>query len=72
MFNVITNGFGAMYSYAARVAPQDRWAIAAYVRVLQFSQQAPVNDLPESDRRELAAATTRPSSNPSTNPGGPR
>ena len=38
-FNVITNGFGAMYSYNDRVLPEDRWRIAAYVRVLQLSQQ---------------------------------
>ena len=34
-FDVMTNGYGAMYSYASRVPPQDRWAIAAYIRVLQ-------------------------------------
>jgi mono/diheme cytochrome c family protein len=49
----ITNGYGAMYSYAARVAPADRWAIAAYVRVLQGSQMANVNQLPEEDRKEV-------------------
>jgi mono/diheme cytochrome c family protein len=38
-FNVITNGFGAMYSYNDRIVPEDRWRIAAYVRVLQLSQQ---------------------------------
>lgn len=35
VYGAITNGFGAMYSYADRVAPQDRWAIAAYVKLLQ-------------------------------------
>lgn len=40
-YEVMTKGFGAMYSYASRVEPQDRWAIAAYIRVLQFSQNAP-------------------------------
>jgi mono/diheme cytochrome c family protein len=49
----ITNGYGAMYSYAARVAPADRWAIAAYVRVLQGSQMANVSELPEEDRKEV-------------------
>ena len=34
-FDVITNGFGAMYDYSDRIAPNDRWAIIAYVRVLQ-------------------------------------
>jgi mono/diheme cytochrome c family protein len=46
-FDVITNGYGAMYSYAARVEPRDRWAIVAYIRALQQSQHADVADLPE-------------------------
>lgn len=37
-FDTITNGYGAMYSYADRVAPSDRWAIIAYIRALQLSQ----------------------------------
>ncbi|HVP64647.1 MAG TPA: cytochrome c [candidate division Zixibacteria bacterium] len=45
-FDVITNGFGAMPDYAAQVNPHDRWAIAAYIRVLQFSQNAPASMLP--------------------------
>lgn len=40
-FDVMTNGYGAMYSYASRVAPDDRWRIAAYIRALQLSQNAP-------------------------------
>lgn len=40
-FDVMTNGYGAMYSYASRVAVDDRWRIAAYIRVLQTSQNAP-------------------------------
>jgi len=43
-YDVITNGYGAMYSYASRVEPQDRWAIVAYIRALQFSQNAKVAD----------------------------
>lgn len=39
--NVITHGHGVMYSYADRVAPKDRWAIAAYVKALQLSRDAP-------------------------------
>ena len=39
-FDVMTNGFGAMPSYASRVEPDDRWRIAAYIRVLQFSENA--------------------------------
>jgi mono/diheme cytochrome c family protein len=38
-YNVITNGWGAMYSYNDRVFPEDRWRIAAYIRVLQLSQE---------------------------------
>jgi mono/diheme cytochrome c family protein len=37
-YDVITHGYGAMYSFAGRVAPADRWAIAAYIRALQLSQ----------------------------------
>lgn len=37
-FDAITNGYGAMYSYADRVPAQDRWAIIAYIRALQLSQ----------------------------------
>jgi len=44
-FSVITNGFGQMASYASQVKPEDRWAIAAYIRALQLSQNAPVDDL---------------------------
>ncbi|EJW12530.1 putative ABC-type Fe3+ transport system protein [Rhodovulum sp. PH10] len=46
VFDVITNGYGVMYSYAARVPPRDRWAIVAYVRALQMSRNAQVADLP--------------------------
>jgi mono/diheme cytochrome c family protein len=40
-YDVISHGYGAMYSFADRVAPPDRWAIAAYIRALQLSQHAP-------------------------------
>jgi hypothetical protein len=52
-YEVITNGFGAMYSYAARVEPADRWRIAAYIRVLQLSRNATIQDVPEADRPKL-------------------
>jgi mono/diheme cytochrome c family protein len=45
-FDVISNGYGIMYSYADRVEPEDRWAIVAYIRALQLSQHARVQDLP--------------------------
>ena len=49
-FDVMTNGFGMMPSYAAQIAPRDRWAVAAYLRTLQFSRRASIDDVPESDR----------------------
>lgn len=51
-YDVITNGFGAMADYSAQVPPADRWAIAAYIRTLQYSQYAPSADVPP-DKREL-------------------
>jgi hypothetical protein len=52
-FEVITNGFGSMYSYASRVEPEDRWRIAAYIRALQLSQHATMQDVPENERTKL-------------------
>ncbi len=52
-FDVMTRGYGVMYSYASRIKPRDRWAIAAYIRVLQLSQHAEVATLPEADRAKL-------------------
>jgi mono/diheme cytochrome c family protein len=52
-FDVMTQGFGQMSSYAVQVPPEDRWAIAAYVRALQFSQYAPVATLSPQDRAKL-------------------
>lgn len=46
-YNVITNGFGRMYSYASRIPPEDRWAVAGYIRALQLSQFASPEDAPE-------------------------
>jgi mono/diheme cytochrome c family protein len=47
--DVMTHGFGMMYSYASRVSIEDRWAIAAYIRALQLSQFATMADLPMED-----------------------
>jgi mono/diheme cytochrome c family protein len=52
-YDVITNGFGAMSDYSAQVPPMDRWAIAAYVRTLQYSQYAPASDVPAAKHPEL-------------------
>jgi mono/diheme cytochrome c family protein len=51
--DVITHGHGVMYSYADRVSPADRWAIAAYIRALQLSQDAPVGALTDAERAKL-------------------
>ena len=45
-FNVMTNGYGAMPDYAAQLTPEDRWAVAAYIRALQLSQNAKPGDVP--------------------------
>jgi mono/diheme cytochrome c family protein len=55
-YDVISNGFGAMNDYAAQIKPRDRWAIVAYIRALQFSQNANIQDLPPQDRQELERA----------------
>jgi mono/diheme cytochrome c family protein len=55
-FDVITNGFGAMQGYAEQVPVRDRWLIASYIRVLQYSQNAPAADVPADRRAELDAA----------------
>lgn len=49
-FYVMTHGYGAMPDYSAQVMPQDRWAIAAYIRALQLSQAATLQDVPASAR----------------------
>jgi mono/diheme cytochrome c family protein len=52
-YDVITHGYGAMYSYADRVEPADRWAIVAYIRALQASASASLADVPSSERSAL-------------------
>jgi mono/diheme cytochrome c family protein len=52
-FDVITHGFGAMPDYAEQIPPRDRWAIVAYIRALQLSQNAALADVPETERRAL-------------------
>jgi mono/diheme cytochrome c family protein len=58
-FDVITNGYGVMSSYAARVDPEDRWAIAAYIRALQLSHNAKPADVDPTERAKLAAEPMR-------------
>jgi len=55
-YDVMTNGFGAMYSYSERITPADRWAIVAYIRALQLSRYAKVADLPAEVRQQLDRA----------------
>ncbi len=53
IYDVITNGFGAMPDYSAQIQPRDRWAIVAYIRALQLSQNASVNDVPADAKAQL-------------------
>jgi mono/diheme cytochrome c family protein len=53
LFDVITNGFGAMPDYQTQVPVNDRWAIAAYIKALQLSMSAPLEDVPAADRGKL-------------------
>jgi len=55
LYDVVTNGFGAMYGYSAQIPPRDRWAIIAYVRALQLSRNAHATDLPPGLREKLMA-----------------
>lgn len=58
-YDVISNGYGAMYSYADRIRPRDRWAIVAYLRALQLSQHATLDDLNPDQRAQLEAEGQR-------------
>ncbi len=52
-FDVITNGYGAMYPFGSRIMPADRWAIISYIRALQFSQNATTDRIESTDNTEL-------------------
>jgi mono/diheme cytochrome c family protein len=60
LFDVMTNGFGAMQDYSAQVPVADRWAIAAYIRALQFSRRGTTNDVPADRREELERSPVTP------------
>jgi hypothetical protein len=62
-FDVISNGFGAMYDFADRIPAEDRWAIVAYVRVLQRSQAGTLADL-SSEQREMLLSQAAPAGIP--------
>ncbi len=53
IYNVITNGFGPMFSYGYRIQPDDRWAIIAYIRALELSQNANPQLLTPAERQKL-------------------
>jgi mono/diheme cytochrome c family protein len=57
-FDVATNGFGVMPSYATMIPVEDRWAIAAYIQALQLSQDAPTSVLDEHDLEALEAVSS--------------
>ena len=59
-FDAISHGFGAMPDYAAQIAVKDRWAIVAYVRALQLSQDVPLADVPADKRAELDKGAETP------------
>ena len=63
-FDVQTNGFGAMMDYASQIPAADRWAIAAYVRVLQLSQSTTLADVPPEERRTLDRPEAAPKAAP--------
>ena len=54
-YDVITNGYGSMYNYAAQITPRDRWAIVSYIRVLQFSQNVTATEITPEMRARLDA-----------------
>ncbi len=51
LFAAITDGSGVMYPFRARIAPQDRWAIVAYVRALQLASATPLASAPEAAKK---------------------
>ena len=53
IFEVITKGFGGMGDYAAQIPPADRWRIIAYIRALQYSQNAELKDLPDEIKKQI-------------------
>jgi mono/diheme cytochrome c family protein len=53
LFDVITNGIGVMPSYSEQMNARDRWAVVAYLRALQLSQNAPLDVVPAEERDEL-------------------
>jgi mono/diheme cytochrome c family protein len=69
-YDVMTNGFGAMPSYAEVLTPDDRWKIIAYIRALQESQNARASELNADDRQKLEAADKPAAPSPTPSSGG--
>jgi mono/diheme cytochrome c family protein len=67
-FDVITNGFGAMYGQAAQIPVRDRWAIIAYVRALQESQPLAPDDEPKNINDLAKEAATKPTTETEASP----
>lgn len=65
-FYVMTHGYGAMPDYSAQLPPEDRWAVAAYIRALQLSQAANMGDVPAGTQvqslKDVAASEKLPAS----------
>ncbi len=70
LYDVMTNGFGAMQDYSAQVPVTDRWAIAAYIRALQLSRRGTMNDVPADRREELDTSPVTPPPPPPAQPAG--
>jgi mono/diheme cytochrome c family protein len=71
-YDVVTNGFGAMYSYSAQIPPRDRWAIIAYVRALQLSRNAKAAELPAELRERVEHPPAEQKDNSVTTPEDPK
>ncbi len=59
-FDVMTSGFGAMNDYSAQITPHDRWAIAAYIKALQLSQNADLSDLNDQEKAKIESLKAVP------------
>jgi mono/diheme cytochrome c family protein len=71
-FDVQTHGFGAMLDYATQIPVADRWAIDAYIRALQLSQHATMDDVPADRRADLDRAPAVPGTTPAEPPAQPQ
>jgi mono/diheme cytochrome c family protein len=72
LFDVVTNGFGAMQSYAEQVPVRDRWLIVAYIRALQLSQNAALEDVPLDQRGQMEQAPSSAAAAGAALPDSPR